>query len=143
MLTIEVSGETRQFAASALPVSIGGDSSADVPLAGVSGAIQIGLLDDVFFLQPGRNTRNLRVDGALVTGSRKLRDGEVIALDRARLTCGLTGGQLTLDVDAITIAADTAPPDLDELARAAGPGPAEVAITPIAFKSKTDRKSVV
>jgi formylglycine-generating enzyme required for sulfatase activity len=134
VLSIEVSGQTRRFAASAMPVSIGADPGADVHLAGVSGRIQIGRLDDVFFLQPERNTRNLRVDGVLVTGSRKLLDGEVIALDSTRIACSLAGGRLALTAEIRTTAGDTSPPDLEELARKSAPASHEVAITPIAFK---------
>lgn len=136
VLAIELGGRTQQFAASELPVAIGGDEGVDVVVAGVTGGVQIGQLDEVFFLQPGRNTRNLRIDGALVAGSRKLRDGDVIALDRARLRCRLADGRLTLAIDLVATAGDTAPPDFNELARTTAPTASDVTITPVAFKSK-------
>jgi formylglycine-generating enzyme required for sulfatase activity len=133
VLATEVEGRTRHFAAEALPVSIGGEPDADLHLDGVHGVVQIGLLDDVFFIQPGRNTRNLRVDGVPVGGSRRLEHGEVVALDRARLTCKIVDGRLTVSIDARVTAGDTAPPDLDELARSPSGGSTDIAITPIAF----------
>jgi len=131
VLATEESGYTRHFAAAALPVSIGGEDGSDIRLAGVAGALQIGLLDDVFFVQPGKRTENLRVDGELLRGSRRLKDGNVIALDSARLTCRLTGRRLTVSIEARVTAGDTAPPDLDELARAGG---TEIEIAPVAFR---------
>jgi formylglycine-generating enzyme required for sulfatase activity len=130
VLATEESGHTRHFSADALPVRIGGVPTCDIVLENVSGALQIGLLDDVFFVQPGQNTDNLRVDGELLRGSRRLRDGDVIALDSARLTCRLTGERLTIAIAARVTAGDTAPPDLDELARASS---AEIEIAPVVF----------
>ena len=133
VLKTDVGGFTRHFAAEALPVTIGGEPGADIRLAGVGGTLSIGLLDGVFFVQPSRETRNLRVDGEPVTGARKLADGDVIALDTARLACAVHGAALTLTIEARVTAGDTAPPDLEELAREAR-ADEEVAITPIAFR---------
>jgi hypothetical protein len=114
VLSTEESGHTRQFANDALPVSIGGGATDDIRLAGVSGSVHIGLLDDVFFVQPRKQTENVRIDGELFKGSRRLVDGNVIALDSARLTCRIAGRRLTLSIDAQVTAGDTAPPDLEE-----------------------------
>ena len=70
-----------------------------------------------------------------MTGTRALRDGDVIAFDRARLACRVTGRTLAVRIDWIVTAGDTAPPDLEELAR--GGRSAEIAITPIAFKPRS------
>jgi formylglycine-generating enzyme required for sulfatase activity len=134
VLTTEESGHTRHFAAAALPVGIGGAEAADIRLAGVTGVVQIGLLDGVFFAQPGKHTENVRIDGELLRGSRRIHDGNVIALDSARLKCALRSGRLTVSIEARVTAGDTAPPDLDEVARSTA---AEVAITPVAFKPTT------
>lgn len=133
VLATDVEGRTRHYAAEALPVSFGGEPGVDVLLAGARGVAQVGVLDGVFFVQPGRNTRTLRLDGELVTGSRKLADGAVIALDTARATVRIDGGRLTLAIVPGATAGDTAPPSLDELARG-GTAAADVEITPIAFK---------
>src|SRR5690606_984032 len=106
-LETDVEGRTRHFAAAALPVSFGGEPDVDVRLPGTRGSVQIGELDGVFFVQPGRNTRNLRLDGELVVGSRKLADGAVIALDSARATCRLTSGRLSLSIVPGATAGDT------------------------------------
>jgi formylglycine-generating enzyme required for sulfatase activity len=131
-VTVEEGGRQREFGPADLPISLGAGSDADVVLDGVQGSIQIGRLDEVFFVQPGRSARNVRVDGAPLSGTRGLRDGDVIAFDRARLECRVTGHTLAIRIDWIVTAGDTAPPDLDELAR--GGRTAEIAITPIAFK---------
>src|SRR5919108_6665069 len=112
IVEIDIAGAKHEFPARVLPISLGDESAADVSLPGAAGTIQIGLLDDVFFVQPGRNARNLRLDGELVAGSRKLRDGATIAFDRARLACSLGSKRLRLAATAVETAGDTAPPDL-------------------------------
>lgn len=131
VLATEESGYTRHFDAEALPVRIGGGAGDDLSLAGVEGSVVIGMLDDVFFVQPGRDTRNVRLDGEPLHGSKRLEDGMIVALDSARLTCRMRGKRLTLAIEAQVTAGDTAPPDLDELARMQA---AEVEIAPVAFR---------
>ncbi len=111
-------------------------------LEGVTGSIQIGRFKDVFFVQAGRGARNLRVGGEPLTGTRELQDGDVIAFDRARLECRVAGdGTLALRIEWVVTAGDTAPPDLDELARDRR-RTSDVAITPIAFKPGAASKVV-
>ena len=117
IVTVEDGGRRREFGAAELPVTFGAGADADVVLDGVHGSIQIGRLDDVFFVQPGRGARNLRVGGEPLTGTRELRDGDVIAFDRARLECRVGGAALAIRIERLVTAGDTAPPDLDELAR--------------------------
>jgi formylglycine-generating enzyme required for sulfatase activity len=136
VLKTDVDGFTRHFAAEALPVTIGGDSQADIRLAGVDGLLSIGMLDGVFFVQPSREARNLRVAGEPINGARKLADGDVVILDTARITCAVRMGRLTLAIEARVTAGDTAPPDLEDLAREAR-AEEEIAITPIAFRPGT------
>lgn len=131
VLATTESGHTRHFSAEALPVRIGGEAGNDLCLAGVEGSVLIGMLDGVFFVQPGRGTGNVRVDGEPLRGSRRVGDGMVVALDTARLTCRLSGQRLTVEIDAQVTAGDTAPPDLEELARSSV---AEVEIAPVAFR---------
>jgi formylglycine-generating enzyme required for sulfatase activity len=52
-----------------------------------------------------------------------------------RLECRIAAGTLAIRVERVVTAGDTAPPDLDELARKSGRGD-DLAITPIAFKPK-------
>jgi formylglycine-generating enzyme required for sulfatase activity len=134
-VTVEQGGRRREFRASELPIMLGASPDADVALDGVQGSIQIGRLDDVFFVQPGRSARNVRVGGEPLLGTRALRDGDVLAFDRARLECRVSGATLAVRVEWIVTAGDTAPPDLDEVARSGRA--AEIAITPIAFKPAT------
>jgi formylglycine-generating enzyme required for sulfatase activity len=135
VLSTDFGGRVRRFGTDALPVSIGGTAADDITIAGVEGSIRIGTLDGVFFVDPPRGLRNLRIDGVPVTATRKLADGDVIALDSARLVCRISAGRLTLGIDARVTAGDTSPPDLDELARASAGGRGEeMEITPIAFR---------
>ena len=135
ILATEESGYTRYFEAQSLPVTIGGGSEDDLRLDGVSGSLQIGVLDGVFFVQAGRHTTNLRVGGELLRSSHRLADGEVVALDSARLTCSIAAGKLTVSIEARVTAGDTAPPDLEELARAGDDGSGEIPISPVAFRT--------
>jgi hypothetical protein len=132
VIAVEDRGNRREFGTADLPVTFGA-GAADVTLDGAQGSIQIGRLDGVYFVQAGRGARNVRVGGEPLTGTRALKDGDVIAYDRARLTCALAGATLAVRIDWVVTAGDTAPPDLDELARGRSAA-ADVAITPIAFK---------
>ena len=135
---VELAGRRLRFATADLPVTIGSDPTADVRLDGVAGNVQVGLLDGVFFLQAGRGTRNLKIDGEPVGGTRRLGDGQTIAFDRARLACRMEGGRLLIAGTYVETALDTTPPDLEELARGGESGAGHVAITPIAFKRGSD-----
>ena len=138
ILATDQGGSTRHFDATALPVSIGGSAECDIVLADIAGAVQIGELDGVFFVQPGRATENVRLDGEPLRGSKRLADGSVIALDTARLTCRVRDGRLTLAIEAQITAGDTAPPDFDSLARDRG---SEITVSPIAFDPTAARRA--
>jgi formylglycine-generating enzyme required for sulfatase activity len=132
VVAVDESGRRREFDLAELPLSFGA-VGADVGLPGVPGTLQIGKLGETFFLQIGRGTRNVRVNGQTVAGSSELRDGDVVAIDRVRLACRVEGGALTVGVQLQVTAGDTAPPDLEEVARTRETAGA-VTITPIAFK---------
>ena len=133
VLTARVGGQLRRFTAAELPLLVGGGPECDIRLHGISGSLQIGMLDGAYFVQPGRDTRGLRVEGELVTGSRWLQNGQTVALDTARIRCSLQGGLLDLSIEGQLTGGDTAPPDLEELAREMGEAD-EVAVEPIAFR---------
>ncbi len=135
VLTAEVDGEVRRFTVGELPLSIGGGVECDMRLQGISGSLQIGTLDGAFFVQPGKDTRGMRLDGEPVTGSRWLKDAQTVALDTARVRCRLNDGRLNLLIEGQLTGGDTAPPDLEELAREMAEAD-EVAVEPIAFKPK-------
>ncbi|NIW23755.1 MAG: PEGA domain-containing protein, partial [Gammaproteobacteria bacterium] len=62
---------------------------------------------------------------------------ETVALDTARLICQVDGGRLTLTIEGHVTGGDTAPPDLDELARESEDIGA-LEIKPIAFRPQVD-----
>jgi len=132
-VTIEDRGRRQEFGPADLPVTLGASLDADVTLEGTAGSLQLGRFKDVFFAQAGRGARNLRVGGEPLTGTRELHDGDVIAFDRVRLTCSVAGGALAVRIERVVTAADTAPPDLDQVVRDRG-RTSDLAITPIAFK---------
>ena len=115
IVTIEYLGRRRELGASELPISVGSDPDAGVQIEGLPGVIRIGKVGGAFFVEAGRGARNLRVAGAQIAGSRELADGDVIAFDRARLTCRIAGGRLDLGVDILVTAGDTAPPEHSEV----------------------------
>ena len=139
VLSAEVDGEVSRFAAGDLPLSIGGGVECDIRLHGISGSFQIGTLDGAFFVQPGKDTRGMRLDGKPVTGSRWLKDGQTVALDTARVRCRLGDGRLDLSIEGQLTGGDTAPPDLEELAREMAEAD-EVAVEPIAFRRELSEK---
>ncbi len=141
VLETTTDGERRRFGLDELPLTISGDSDAGLRLPGVAGSIQLGVLDGAFFILPGRDTRNLRVEGESVAGSRWVKDGETIALDTARLACSVDSGRLRMEITGVVTGGDTAPPDLEELAREANDLDA-VEIAPIAFKPISDQPVV-
>ncbi|HET7131734.1 MAG TPA: PEGA domain-containing protein, partial [Gammaproteobacteria bacterium] len=133
MVAVDSDGSRRQFDAAALPIEIGAGEGVDIALAGLPGSIEIGRQGAAFVVQPARNARNLRVGGVPVTGPRELRDGDVIAFDRARLHCMIGDGRMRVGVEMLVTAGDTAPPDIAEVGRS---GAGDLAITPIAFKPR-------
>jgi formylglycine-generating enzyme required for sulfatase activity len=135
--SVEQAGARREFGAADLPITIGSGPGTDIRIEGLPGSIQIGRLGDVFFVQAGRHTRNLRVEGQAVTGTRPLENGATIAFDRARFSCEIAGGRLVLRTEINVTAGDTAPPDLEELARGstgAATRDSDEVVTPVAFK---------
>jgi len=132
IVTIDHLGRRRELGARELPVTIGGDRGAGVEIHGVPGVIRIGRLGGGFVLEAGRGARNLRVGGVPLAGARELADGDVIAFDRARLTCRIAGGRLEIGVDVLVTAGDTAPP---EQAEEAGGAEADFdVVKPVTFK---------
>ncbi len=140
ILRVSASGENRWFRQENLPVSIGNTKDCEICLNGIQGSFQIGVLDGTFFIQPGKNTLGLRIDGQSITGSQSLDDGVVISLEGISAACTLVNGCLTLRTEASMRESGGALPDLEELAREAGRVEA-VEIAPISFSPKADEKS--
>lgn len=143
LVSINHDGRMLRFSAAELPLSVGGSDADDIQVADARGAVQIGMLDGVFFVQSLKGARNVRVAGAQLAGSQRLRDGDEIAIDTARLRCQITDGRLAIEVLAQLTAGDTAPPDLEDLVTATQSSN-ELAIKPVEFRvgaSATDQTS--
>ncbi len=136
IVAIRHDGGTRHYAAEALPVTLGGTFGSDLTLAGVPGALRIGALDGVFFVQPASRTDVVQVNGERVSGTRRLDGGDVIAMDAVQVRCDLDRGRLLLDVSVRDIASDTA---LPASGMAAADGASHQAITPVAFRAGAGR----
>ncbi|HUL81400.1 MAG TPA: PEGA domain-containing protein [Gammaproteobacteria bacterium] len=132
IVTIEHLGRRRELGAGELPVTIGGERGAGVEIHGLPGVIRLGRLGGAFVVEAGRGARNLRVGGVPVAGTRELADGDVIAFDRARLTCRIADGRLELRIDVLVTAGDTEPPDQAE--EAGGDEAAYDVVKPVTFK---------
>jgi formylglycine-generating enzyme required for sulfatase activity len=133
VLATEESGFRRRFELAALPVSFGGRDD-DIRLAGIDESVHIGMLDGVFFVQPRKNSHNVRLSGEPLRGSRRLSDGDVIAIDTARLECHVSGGRLTVEIKAQVTAGDTAPPDIADVVRGGLRRDDEFEVTPVSFR---------
>ena len=140
ILRVSANGKNRWFEQENLPVSIGNSKDCEICLNGIEGSFQIGVLNGTFFVQPGKNTLGLRIDGQSITGSQSLEDGVVISFEGISASCTLVNGCLTLRTEACMGEAGEASTDLEELAREAGRVEA-VEIAPISFSPKADDKS--
>ena len=140
VLRLAEGGQEKYFSANQLPVSLGGNPSDDVRLDSIFGSLQIDMLDEAFFVLPARDTNGLRINGELLSGSRWLRDGDVIALDTARLSCTLSSNRLSLVIDVQITGSDTVPPDLEELARESDDLD-DIEIAPVAFRPRLEEQT--
>jgi formylglycine-generating enzyme required for sulfatase activity len=100
---------SRRFPADQLPLTLG-EAGADIVMAGIDGAAQLGFLDGRFYLQGDRQRPGFRVNHELVQGSRWLVDGDEIAIANIRVACVVAGATLTLRMERRSSVGDTAPP---------------------------------
>src|SRR6185503_4704894 len=84
IVTVEERGRRHEFGIADLPVTLGASHDADVALEGVAGSIQIGRFKDVFFVQPGRGARSVRVEWIVTAGDTAPPDLEPVVRDRSR-----------------------------------------------------------
>ncbi|MFO1406209.1 MAG: PEGA domain-containing protein [Steroidobacteraceae bacterium] len=90
----------RDFAAGDFPVSLGGEGSS-VPLPGLppGAAAWLALHDGQLFVQPEPGATPLALNGVTLSGSRWLRDGDVVEAGASRLRVAYDADARTLHVD--------------------------------------------
>ena len=123
---------SRRFSAMQLPLSLG-TGDADIAMAGVNAAAQLGFLDGRFYLQGDRQRPGFRLNHELVQGSRWLADGDVIAIANVRVVCEMTGADLILRMERMSSVGDTAPPEED--------GADDGEIIPLQFRVDRDQQA--
>ncbi len=132
-LWLEQADRRRAIEARDFPIIVGGPS-ADVELApnGDRAAAFIGLEAEDLFVQPGDSGTLVSCNGAPLTASHWLRDGDVVRVGTTQITLELKPRFARFRVEASAIDDVTEPPEL--VSRAAPPapprGPASIAPTP-------------
>ena len=98
-------GDEQSFEADTLPLSIGGRAIDEIriPVHDDSCTVaSIGVLDGSAFIQAAKTTQPVRVNGKLLTGSRRITDGDVIRIASAEIACSIRRDTLRLDWRSIT-----------------------------------------
>lgn len=126
---------SRRFGAEQLPLVLG-DDHADIAVAGVDAAAQLGFLDGRFYLQGDKQRPGFRLNHELVQGSQWLGSGDEIAIANIRFRCAIAGVTLTLEMERLSSVGDTAPPE----EQTAGSDDDE-AIVPLAFRVRTTEQA--
>ena len=137
MVLREPLGE-RPFASGDFPVSIGGAGSDVVVPARSAGPIAwLALQDGQLFVQPADDEASVLHNGARITGSTWLRNGDVLDAGAGRLKLRVEGGRRVLEVVAGGHGNVTAPPVAADSSSLAGAGADESErIEPVAFRAQ-------
>jgi len=93
-------GNTQDFGADALPLSIGAREIDEIriPLQDESSAVaSIGILDGNAFIQSAKSNEPVRINGELLSGSRRIEDGDAIRIANTEIFCSVGEGVLRLE----------------------------------------------
>ena len=93
-------GSEQRFEAEALPLSIGARAADEIriPVRDDSRAVaSIGVLDGSAFIQGAKSTEPVHVNGELLTGSRRIADGDVIRVASTEIVCSIRRDTLRLE----------------------------------------------
>jgi formylglycine-generating enzyme required for sulfatase activity len=126
------------FASGDFPLSIGGAGSDVVVPARSAGPIAwLALQDGQLFVQPADDEASVLHNGARITGSTWLRNGDVLDAGAGRLKLRVEGGRRVLEVVAGGHGNVTAPPVAADSSSLAGAGADESErIEPVAFRAQ-------
>ena len=90
----------QNFEADALPLSIGGRAIDEIQISvhdDSCAVASIGVLDGSAFIQGAKSTESVHVNGELLTGSRRISDGDTIRIASTEIVC--SSGRDTLRLD--------------------------------------------
>jgi formylglycine-generating enzyme required for sulfatase activity len=134
----DVEGE-RRIDASELPLRVGTGSDCQLRLPGPGGGpvMLLDLLDGAPFVQPFGRDEAMQINGAALTASTRLADGDVLQFFGSQVCVTATEERLTLDVRLEDSAYVTAPPAVAEGAAQAD----EEEIAPTAFRRAADTQA--
>jgi len=93
-------GSAQEFEADALPLTIGAREIDEIriPLQDESSAVaSIGILDGNAFIQSAKSNEPVRINGELLSGSRRIEDGDAIRIANTEISCSVAGGALRLE----------------------------------------------
>jgi formylglycine-generating enzyme required for sulfatase activity len=93
-------GSEQRFEADALPLSIGARDVDEIriPIDDDSCAVaSIGVLDGNAFVQSAKSAEPVHINGELLTGSRRLTDGDTIRIADSEIACSIERGTLRLE----------------------------------------------
>jgi formylglycine-generating enzyme required for sulfatase activity len=93
-------GREQRFEADALPLSVGARAIDEIriPIEDSSAAIaSIGSLDGSPFIQSAKSSESVYVNGELLTGSRRIADGDAIRIAGVEIACSIGGNALRLE----------------------------------------------
>lgn len=134
----DANGE-RRFGTSELPLRIGTAADCQLRLPGPGSGVAVSLdqLDGAPFIQPAALAGGMRLNGDVVTASRKLQPGDELEFYGTRIKVGVHDDTLELAVSLESSAYVTRPPQ-----ESAGPDSAEETIAPAAFRRAADVRAV-
>jgi len=99
LLEVSVAGKTLRFSVDQLPVTLGGRADSDVLLDGTLGELQLGTLDDAWFVQVQRGSAAVQLNGVPLRGTQRVDDGDILELEGVRLNCTRDCKVLRMRVD--------------------------------------------
>ena len=132
ILEITGVGSVRRFTGEDLPVSLGGHVNSDVPLRGAAGELQLGMLDDAWFVQAGRDSE-VQLNGVALRGTQKVAAGDIVEIEHTTLRFSGDSGVLRVRVEqeqaAAPLALDAGKEQADDEA---------IAVAPIQFRRQKE-----
>lgn len=133
-ITVNDAAGRREYEPGELPLALGTGPGAELRVPGPGSTETLALLselDGAPFIQATARETPVTVNGEPLSGSRRLANGDEIALYGSRIACRYEDGRLTLDVSLEDSVYVTEPPQMP-----AGAGAEEEDIEPVAWRAK-------
>jgi len=135
----DVAGE-RRFGTDQLPLRVGTGAECELRLPGPGGAAvaMLDLLDGQPIVQPVGASRSLRINGADLDTSRRLKNGDVLHFYGSEVRVSVDGTGIVLDIRLEDSAYVTRPPEI----QASGGAQEDEAIAPTAFSRAAETRAL-